>query len=535
MRYILKHISTRATTGHFQVEPDRELSRDDCIKHLIRFPLDLFLHRHLLHRISNLKDEELKDLVREYDHPLVSCLAAESGRREFCNLPADKLRGFTPLGELDLTFAANPWMEALHKNTTFLTPLPDTAECPAAAEGKAPFQTTLKDLPAQKTSPGTEHTPAREVAETALFRLQTLGVLSGREMRHENSMAPVGLMRRWFFQSEVQAKGLDYSLHGTLTGYGRGLDLDSARAGLLMEIVERFSSFASIRKDSIQGLSGKNRIHWGAYSELIKTTNCLCPGDLLPDYPYRDEELAWMPGREITREGAKEILVPVQTVFLFSNLLEKNLFAAPASTGLAAGTSPEQAELNALLEVLERDALALGLFSPKDCFRLCREDLAQLTGANLLPETEIIFQDITPDSGVPAYKAFIRDRNGNAFFGSGAHLNGEKALTSALTEIPVPDGFTPHAEAFDHSLKELKLKDLPDYSSGEDDKDLDTLCLLLEKNGFRPVFVDLTRRDLGFPVIRAIVPGLEPSVDFDSYRRPTPRLIRAWQRASGSK
>jgi ribosomal protein S12 methylthiotransferase accessory factor YcaO len=535
MRYILKHISTRATTGHFQVEPDRELSRDDCIKHLIRFPLDLFLHRHLLHRISNLTDQELKDIVREYDHPVVFCLAAESGRSKFCNLPADKLRGFTPLGELDLTVGADPWMEDLNKNTTFLTPLPATGECPAADEGKEPFYTPLKDLPAKKTVPGTEYTSAREVAETALFRLQTLGALSGREMRHENSMAPVGLMRKWFFQREVQAKGLDYSLHGTLTGYGRGLDIDSARAGLLMEIVERYSSFASVRKDSIQGLSGKNRIHWGAYSELIKTTNCLCPGDLLPDYPYRDEELAWMPGREITREGAKEILVPVQTVFLFSNLLEKNLFAAPASTGLAAGTSPEQAELNALLEVLERDALALGLFSPGDCFRLCREDLAQLTGANLLPETEIIFQDITPDSGVPAYKAFIRDRNGNVFFGSGAHLNGEKALTSALTEIPVPDGFTPHAEAFDPSLNEFKLKDLPDYSSGEDKKDLDTLCLLLQKNGFQPVFADLTRRDLGFPVTRAIVPGLEPSVDFDSYRRPTPRLIRAWQRASGSK
>ena len=197
--------------------------------------------------------------------------------------------------------------------------------------------------------------------------------------------------------------------------------------------------------------------------------------------------------------------------------------------------SPEQAERNALLEVLERDALALGLFSPGDCFRLCREDLAELTGENPLPGTEIIFQDITPDSGVPAYKAFIRDKNGNVFFGSGAHLNGKKALTSALTEIPVPDGFTPHAEAFDHSLNEFKLKDLPDYSSGEDKNDLDTLCGLLEKNGFRPVFADLTRRDLGFPVTRAIVPGLEPSVDFDAYRRPTPRLLRAWQRASGAK
>lgn len=535
MRYILKHISTRAATGHFQVEPEQELSLSACIEQLIRFPLDLFLHRHLLRRISALRDQELKDLVREYDNPLVSCLAAESGGRKFCSLPADKLRGFTPLGELDLTFRADPWMEALNKNTTFLTPLPETGECPSANEGKGPFQTTIKDLPTKKTSPGPEHTPPREVAEIAFFRLQTLGALTGREMRHENSMAPVGLMRKWFFQREVQTKGLDYSLHGTQTSYGRGLDIHSARAGLLMEIVERFSSFASVRENRIQGLSGKNRITRGAYSELIKKSACLYPGELLPDYPYRDEELAWMPGKEFSREGTKEILVPVQIVFLFSNLLEKNLFAAPASTGLAAGTSPEQAELNALLEVLERDALALGLFSPGNCFRLCREDLAELTGANPRSEAEIIFQDITPDSGVPAYKAFIRDRNGNVFFGSGAHLNGEKALTSALTEIPVPHGFTPHAEALDHSLKELKLKDLPDYSSGEDDKDLDTLCLLLEKNGFRPVFVDLTRRDLGFPVIRAIVPGLEPSVDFDSYRRPTPRLIRAWQRASGSK
>lgn len=45
-------------------------------------------------------------------------------------------------------------------------------------------------------------------------------------------------------------------------------------------------------------------------------------------------------------------------------------------------------------------------------------------------------------------------------------------------------------------------------------------------NGYRPTYVDLTRKDLAIPATRAIVPGLEIVSDFDQYSRVSPRLFR---------
>jgi ribosomal protein S12 methylthiotransferase accessory factor YcaO len=54
--------------------------------------------------------------------------------------------------------------------------------------------------------------------------------------------------------------------------------------------------------------------------------------------------------------------------------------------------------------------------------------------------------------------------------------------------------------------------------------------MILEKtltaNGYRPAYVDLTRRDLNIPVVRAVIPGLELISDFDQYSRVSPRLYR---------
>ena len=46
--------------------------------------------------------------------------------------------------------------------------------------------------------------------------------------------------------------------------------------------------------------------------------------------------------------------------------------------------------------------------------------------------------------------------------------------------------------------------------------------------GHVPVYVDLTRDDLEIPVVRAVVPGLELTADFDVFSRPSVRLFRRY-------
>jgi ribosomal protein S12 methylthiotransferase accessory factor YcaO len=56
--------------------------------------------------------------------------------------------------------------------------------------------------------------------------------------------------------------------------------------------------------------------------------------------------------------------------------------------------------------------------------------------------------------------------------------------------------------------------------------DLQRLESLLAVNQLPPVYVDLTRRDLAIPVVRALIPGLELMADYDRYARVSPRLYR---------
>ncbi|MGM0609817.1 MAG: YcaO-like family protein [Thermodesulfobacteriota bacterium] len=546
MHYTLKHMTSQASTGYFAAMPDPEITIEQCLEHLLRHPLDLFMHRYLLEKLSELKTDELNRIKDQFDHPVVNCLLAEI--REDSNLLSELVSGdeqLTPLGELDTCKTDNPetqyWIKAFEANVHRLEPLPafdlDFPYQPGSMPGR---MISVGDIPLPPGIKAPSSPPlSREVAEIAAFRLQNLGILSGQEMRHENSFAPVGLTRKWFLQREINTKELSYGLSGIQTAYGRGTDIGSARAGLLMEIVERFCSFASVRENRI------SRLMTDA-SELIKAehaqiadqgANCIHPDHVLPDYPYRGEKLVWMSAREETSSGPRKILIPAQLVFLFCNLHEKTLFAAPSSTGLAAGASLEQAEHNALLEVLERDALALGLFSPESCFRLRAKSgpLAHILNELKEKNIDVIFQDITPDFGLPVYKAFIRDQNGGLYFGSGAHLNAMQAALSALTEIPVPDGTRPRTEALSLPLRELDALALPDFSQNNPAADLSILKNMLLKNGYRPIFAEITRRDLGFPVVRAIVPGLEPAVDFDRYRRITSRLRQTFLKKSNRR
>ena len=44
-------------------------------------------------------------------------------------------------------------------------------------------------------------------------------------------------------------------------------------------------------------------------------------------------------------------------------------------------------------------------------------------------------------------------------------------------------------------------------------------------NGFSPVYVDISRKDLDIPVVKALIPGFEMMADFDKYCRISHRLF----------
>jgi ribosomal protein S12 methylthiotransferase accessory factor YcaO len=103
-------------------------------------------------------------------------------------------------------------------------------------------------------------------------------------------------------------------------------------------------------------------------------------------------------------------------------------------------------------------------------------------------------------------------------------------MISALTETPYPYPYGPPCRPPATALPTRKLESLPDYATGHAAGDLALLEAVLTANGFEPIYIDLTREDVGLPVVKALVPGLELIADFDDFSRVSPRLFRNYLR-----
>ncbi|HCU69418.1 MAG TPA: hypothetical protein DGF30_09395, partial [Desulfomicrobium sp.] len=322
----------------------------------------------------------------------------------------------------------------------------------------------------------------------------------------------------------------DHRLQGLMTSYGRGLTMDDARVSLAMEIVERYSSFADIRDMRVSGSQDGGEIQVAPFRAL--GGEALDPNAMRLEVPYADQPLHWIAGRG--RRGETR-LVPLQAVYLFTNLDEVRLFSGLGSTGLASGNTPEEAKVSGLLEVIERDAEAVRVFDPARCFRVeSRDDeMRELLKRYQQQGVDPVFQDLTTELGVPCYKCFVHLAEGGLVKATGASLSGRRAALSALTETPFPFPGGPASAEGPHNLPVRLLEDLPDHSTGSAAGDLALLEAILEDRGYEPVYINLTKRELRLPVYRAIVPGLEIVSDFDRFTRVSPRLWRDVLRSRG--
>ena len=385
--------------------------------------------------------------------------------------------------------------------------------------------------------------PSEETAALAEERLTAAGIIAGGQMRHTASLSPIALLRPWSIRVNVRRDRHHHSLEGQATTYGRGLSVPDARASCLMEMVERASAYLSLFEDGIQGLASPASLLSGARTSIMADHGqALDPNDYPLEVPYRDAPLTWMAGQRpvAARSDGKNaetgavpreerVYVPVQMASLFCNLDEIALFAAPGSTGIATGCTVEEARLAALLEILERDAEATTPFSKASCFTLRADPALDPAIAGLMADyaargINVQFQDLTGPMGVPVYKCFVMSPKGAIARGHGAGLSARRAVISALTETPFPYPDGGPSGPLLRKLPVRNLHELPDYSLSTPARNLAMLEDLLRRNHRPPVYVDLTRADLGFPVVRAFIPGLELAADSDVFSRVPLRL-----------
>ena len=559
--YAMKLTATEASTGFFACVPDPEPDLEDTLAYLEQHPMDSFMYRHALGLMGQLPlDEFLALKARAGQRYSVldvllyeAALSHPHSSQIDIGLYASRIDQSAYRGPLiTLRAMARPdhdlhrnWNRLLAANLNHhqLLPHPDQAPYPfpyrpeaVADPGGVYITQILSGMATQGPAP-TPRPSAEETAELALEKLRTLDLLEGTEMRHESSLSPYGLLHKWRLELKVDCGRHHYTLSGLQTAYGRGLTLADARASYAMEIVERCSSFAAVGSRGVLNYRQAHQIYRGSRSALAKgAAEPIDPNEFGAEAPYGDEPLHWIQGARRTLSGDEAVLVPVQSVFLFTNLDEVDLYAGHGSTGLASGNTMAEAKLSALMELVERDGEATHPFHHSLCFQVETRDarvaalLEDYDGRGIRYQ----FQDISPPYGIPCCKCYVTDMDGRIAKGTAASLNGGRAILSVAPALRPSSPSSRLALSGLLQLPRLLFEQLPDYSSGNVERDLALVESLLLANGIAPIYVDLTRRDLQIPVVRALLPGFALSADLDSHAPVHPRLFGNYLKIFGS-
>ncbi len=552
--YVLELKETAAGSGYFACVPEQTRVFSEQLDYLRGHPNDEFMHKHLLDVLRVLPAGRIERFIETADPDDAvflallheACIIHGKFHHLMDRFSGTDPRDLAPASPLVYIRAENrphadlhrTWLGIFQANMADHRPLPPPDQAPpmlyppevlrAARRPRSALEPAAgSGAPAPSGDP-TSRPGAGETAASALSRLEELGIVSGREMRHTASLAPLALLREWRMALSVDLGRHRLTLSGTQTAYGRGFDVLTARAAYAMEMAERGSAFASVGPSGIRHRQEDAPLPRSDYESLRASgRNVLDPNDLSLEVPYDNDPLHWISGSLRTERKSVPVLVPAQCVFLFCNLDEPALFSAPGSTGLASGNTPAEAKVAALLECLERDAEATTPYHPGGCFTAAAEDprVAALLRDYAEKGIHVGFQDLTGPFGVPVYKAFVVGPDGTVAKGTGAALDGRRALLSALTETPYPYPSGPPSAPLPEAFAVRRFEDLPSHATGSPETDLSLLESLLLRDDYTPIYVDLTRRDLAVPVVRAIVPGLLPAADFDRFSRVSPRLF----------
>jgi ribosomal protein S12 methylthiotransferase accessory factor len=258
---------------------------------------------------------------------------------------------------------------------------------------------------------------------------------------------------------------------------------------------------------------------------------------ILPAGAEPDAMIPWISGWDIMND--EEILVPANAVFHPLPSEYKRLFRTNTS-GLASGNVIEEAIFHGLAEVIERDAWALVEVTRRTGPLIC--DVEDGLTKGLLDKfaaagVDVYLRDITSDIGVPTCAAAaddVRLRDPTLLTtGMGTHTSAVVAVLRALTEVAqsrltqihgaredttIADfrrqiGYDRTKRLNKHWFEASEKKCFAEIESFESDDfllDIKYMLKKLEEAGLdRVVVVDLTREEIGLPVVRVIVPGLE--------------------------
>jgi len=334
---------------------------------------------------------------------------------------------------------------------------------------------------------------------------------------------------------------------------GKGATFSEARAVALCEGLERysgiwhgeepaFSAAAADLQDGIDlfsalGFSDKQyagRDEWNSQNDE--------PHAWVPKRLDSQLVIDWVPTWSLTGERTRYL--PAALAY-YGHPDLRHMFCASDSNGCAAGASLCEAAVHGLLELIERDSVAIWWYNRVarpaiDLDSVASSQVDELRERYLRIGRDLWALDLTTDTGIPvvaAVSALAHSGSEGIFYGFGADVNPSVAAIKAVLEMNqshysaevVPVGgarrYRTDRSATLRWLRTATLESerylvpdprqqprrLPALSNTPEANWLDdarTCIGRLQTLGLETLILDQTRPDIGMPVCRVTVPGL---------------------------
>lgn len=305
---------------------------------------------------------------------------------------------------------------------------------------------------------------------------------------------------------------------------GKGMTPELARLSAVMESVETWH----VEQPARPALTAAPR-EIGV--QLGYEVSALAPCE--PSLLHDGLPLDWVEARSLV-DGART-LVPVNVVRL--TLEEHTGWNPPvffeSTNGLASGNTRVEAALHALCEVIERDAMTAAVagggemgvrVDPRTAGSAVAEELcALIERADVTLEVRLV----PSPTGLPCFLAWVASHEYPApMFGFGCHLSPDIALTRAVSEAAqarlayisgarddLRDDFGPVDVGRLKSARAGAAADIGDLVAepAPHDSLVGALAHVVKRAAAAfshpPLVVDLTREEIGVPVVKVVAPG----------------------------
>jgi len=310
---------------------------------------------------------------------------------------------------------------------------------------------------------------------------------------------------------------------------GKGLTGDQARVSVLMEAIERYSAEikeedrAKFRFESYKEGNSENKVE--PSSLILSALSKVTP----------DSKIEWCEGYDLMVED--EVLLPANAVYHpYTTTRGGRLFMSD-SNGIASGNNLEEAIFHGMMEVIERDALSYAEIKKDAGKRIAIEEddglIYELKERFNSQGIETHFWYIPTDVGFPTVVLALDSPEKDAnllVYGAGTHSDPRIAAIRAITEaaqsrlmriVKGGSGITPvdyetvkrmnrhWFEAKDGDKDAVRLSELPYLATDTIDGDIKIALERLRAIEKRVLVVDLTREEIGIPVVRVVIPGFE--------------------------